>query len=82
MQVLGRLAATHAVFAREGGLLRPVEAPGGSGSTTTCFTIPKYPGKTNERLTRVLLNITVASADGPDCPRLRFSTRSPVAERR
>lgn len=69
-RLLGRLAATFAVFEREGDLLRPVEAPDGERFDDDLLTIPKYPGKTNEQLTRVLLNITVASLDQPDRPRL------------
>lgn len=61
--VLGRLAATHAVFAREGDLLRPVGAPDGRHLDDDLLTIPKYPGKTNEQLTRTLLNVTVAATD-------------------
>jgi hypothetical protein len=61
--VLGALAATYAVFRREGELLRPVEAPAGLHLDDDLLTIPKYPGKTNEQLTRTLLNITVAAAD-------------------
>jgi hypothetical protein len=61
--VLGGLAATFAVFAREGDLLRPVEAPHGLHLDDDLLTIPKYPGKTNEQLTRTLLNITVAATD-------------------
>ncbi|HEU4332790.1 MAG TPA: SAM-dependent methyltransferase [Lapillicoccus sp.] len=62
-RVLGSLAATFAVFAREGDLLRPVEAPSGLRLDDDLLTIPKYPGKTNEQLTRTLLNVTVASTD-------------------
>jgi tRNA G10 N-methylase Trm11 len=61
--VLGGLAATYAVFCREGDLLRPVEAPAGLRLDDDLLTIPKYPGKTNEQLTRTLLNVTVAAAD-------------------
>jgi len=68
--VLGGLAATFAVFEREGGLLRPVEAPDGERFDDDLLTIPKYPGKTNEQLTRVLLNITVATAELREQPRL------------
>jgi len=64
-QVLGRLAATYAVFERREGLLQPVEAPGGERLDDDLLTIPKYPGKTNEQLTRVLLNITLASTTLP-----------------
>ncbi len=63
--VLGGLAATYAVFAREGGWLRPVEVPSGRHLDDDLLTIPKYPGKTNEQLTHVLLNLTLAATDLP-----------------
>ena len=69
-QVLGGLAATYAVFAREGELLRPVEVASGRRLDDDLLTIPKYPGKTNEQLTRVLLNLTVAATDLPGSDRL------------
>ena len=69
-QVLGRLAATYAVFAREGDLLRPVAVASGRRFDNDLLTIPKYPGKTNEQLTRVLLNLTVAATDLPEGDRL------------
>jgi hypothetical protein len=77
--VLGGLAATHAVFAREGSLLRPVRAPNGTRLDSDLLTIPKYPGKTNEQLTRVLLNVTLASTDLPD--RGRLTVLDPLAGR-
>ena len=77
--VLGGLAATHAVFAREGSLLRPVPAPDGTRFDEDLLTIPKYPGKTNEQLTRVLLNVTIASIDLPD--RGRLTVLDPLAGR-
>ena len=45
----------------------PVEAPDGERFDDDLLTIPKYPGKTNEQLTRVLLNVTLAST-GPTRP--------------
>ena len=78
-RILGDLAATFAVFEREGDLLRPVEAPGGERFDDDLLTIPKYPGKTNEQLTRVLLNVTLASTDLPD--RTRRTVLDPLAGR-
>jgi hypothetical protein len=78
-RLLGGLAATFAVFEREGDLLRPVEAPGGPRFDDDLLTIPKYPGKTNEQLTRVLLNVTLASTDLPD--RSRRTVLDPLAGR-
>ena len=78
-RILGDLAATFAVFEREGDLLRPVEASGGERFDDDLLTIPKYPGKTNEQLTRVLLNVTLASTDLPD--RTRRTVLDPLAGR-
>jgi hypothetical protein len=77
--VLGGLAATHAVFAREGSLLRPIPAPDGTRFDDDLLTIPKYPGKTNEQLTRVLLNVTLASTDLSD--RGHLTVLDPLAGR-
>lgn len=69
-QVLGGLAATYAVFSRQGDLLRPVKVGSGLRLDDDLLTIPKYPGKTNEQLTRVLLNATLATTDLPRDHRL------------
>lgn len=78
-QILGSLAATYAVFERDGERLRPVEAPDGERFDDDLLTIPKYPGKTNEQLTRVLLNVTLASTDLPG--RSRRTVLDPLAGR-
>jgi tRNA G10 N-methylase Trm11 len=77
--VLGGLAATHAVFACEGSLLRPVRASDRTRFDEDLLSIPKYPGKTNEQLTRVLLNVTLASTDLLD--RGRITVLDPLAGR-
>jgi hypothetical protein len=80
--VLGALASTYAVFAREGDLLRPLEVPSGRLLDDDLLTIPKYPGKTNEQLTHTLLNVTLASTAWPDqVGRRRFSVLDPLAGR-
>ncbi len=68
--VLGALASTYAVFAREGDLLRPLEVPSGRLLDDDLLTIPKYPGKTNEQLTHTLLNVTLAAIERPSDRRL------------
>jgi hypothetical protein len=77
--VLGGLAATYAVFARERDVLRPVEAPSGLRLDDDLLTIPKYPGKTNEQLTRTLLNVTVAATEAGH--RDRITVLDPLAGR-
>ena len=58
---LGRLSAAFAVFRREGDLLRPVPLVRPDRFDDDLVTIPKYPGKTNEQFTRLLVNVTLAS---------------------
>jgi len=82
--VLGTLATTYAVFARqlgeEGELLRPVEVGTGRRFDDDLLTIPKYAGKTNEQLTHTLLNITMAATTGPPGGR-RVCVLDPLAGR-
>lgn len=63
LAVLARQSAALALFQREGELLRPVALPDCLNLSDDLVTIPKYPGKTNEQFTRLLLNVTVASID-------------------
>jgi len=60
--VLGRLSAAYALFAVERDLLRPVPLPSPDRLDEDLVTIPKYPGKTNEHFTRLLLNVTLFSS--------------------
>jgi SAM-dependent methyltransferase len=61
LAVLSNLSATFALFAREGGALRPLELARLDRLDADLLTIPRYAGKTNEAFTRLLLNVTVAS---------------------
>ncbi len=69
---LGLLSAAYALFAVEGELLRPVALPSPHRLDEDLVSIPKYPGKTNEHFTRLLLNVTLFSsafaAEPPDRP--------------
>jgi Putative RNA methylase family UPF0020 len=58
---LGRLSGFYAAFRREGDRLVPVEVPTPDLFDDDLITIPKYPGKTNEQFTRLLINVTLAS---------------------
>lgn len=60
LQVLSRQSAALALFATEGELLRPVELPDALVLDDDLVTIPKYPGKTNEQFTQLLLNVTLS----------------------
>lgn len=59
-----------AVFARTGAveepLLRPVDVGDADVLDDDLVTIPKYPGKTNELFTRLLLNVTLAQVQRRD----------------
>lgn len=58
---IGRLSARFAVFRRAGDHLLPVAVASPDLFDDDLVTIPKYPGKTNEQFTRLLLNVTLAS---------------------
>ena len=58
---LGRLSGFYAAFRRQGDRLLPVEVPTPDLFDDDLVTIPKYPGKTNEQFTRLLINVTLAS---------------------
>jgi hypothetical protein len=59
---LGRLSAAYALFRRDEDRLVPVPLALPDRFDDDLVTIPKYPGKTNEQFTRLLLNVTLASA--------------------
>ncbi len=59
---VGRASVGLALFRRSQGLLEPVPLRAGDLLDDDLVTIPKYSGKTNELFTRLLLNVTVASA--------------------
>lgn len=50
---------------RPDGLLRPLEVADPDLFEDDLVTIPKYPGKTNEQFTRLLLNVTLAAVECP-----------------
>jgi Putative RNA methylase family UPF0020 len=60
--LLANLSSAHALFGIEGGLLRPVELRPLDRFDDDLITIPKYPGKTNEQFTKLLLNVTLLSS--------------------
>ncbi len=47
------------------GLLRPIEVADPDDFPDDLTSIPKYPGKTNEQFTRLLLNVTLAAVERP-----------------
>ena len=58
---LGRLSGFYAAFQRSEDRLLPVEVRTPNLFDEDLVTIPKYPGKTNEQFTRLLINVTLAS---------------------
>jgi len=62
---LANLSSRYALYERVGDLLRPVEAAPLDLFASDLLTILKYPGKTNEQFTRLLLNVTAAVTDRP-----------------
>lgn len=63
---VARLSAHLALFERvEGGLLRGADVAPWAWLDEDLVTIPKYPGKTNEQFTAMLLGVTMAALDRP-----------------
>ncbi|PFG18798.1 SAM-dependent methyltransferase [Serinibacter salmoneus] len=94
LTALGQLAAGYALLeevAESGSgttappaspLLRPVALPRTEVLSDDLLTIPKYQGKTNEQLTRVALNVTLAAtAWAGEVGRRRFRVLDPLAGR-
>jgi hypothetical protein len=65
MWALGRLSGFYAAFQRELDRLLPIEVNRRDLFDDDLVTIPKYPGKTNEQFTRLLINVTLASMRRP-----------------
>ena len=59
---VANLSAVYALYAVEGELLRPVPLERLDRYDSDLLTIQKYPGKTNEQFTKLLLNVTVLSS--------------------
>lgn len=62
--VLSNHSALHALFAVEGGLLRPLPVAPLRRQDEDVVTIQRYAGKTNEALTHLLVNLALAVAPG------------------
>ncbi|HLU32611.1 MAG TPA: SAM-dependent methyltransferase [Natronosporangium sp.] len=63
---LSRVSTAYALFEVEGDRLRPVALPSSLRYDEDLITIPKYPGKTNEQFTQLLLNLTVLASSRAD----------------
>ena len=63
--LLSNLSALYALFEFSGDLLRPLEIAPLDKLDSDLLTIQKYPGKTNELFTKLLLNVTLLSRSEP-----------------
>ncbi|HUD76822.1 MAG TPA: SAM-dependent methyltransferase [Streptosporangiaceae bacterium] len=79
---LAAISALYALFEVHGDMLRPVPLSRPDRYDNDLLTIQKYPGKTNEQFTRLLLNVTLlASASAPEMLRRRLSVLDPLCGR-
>jgi len=79
---LANLSSAHALFRVHGRLLEPVELRPLDRFDDDLVTIQRYPGKTNERFTRLLLNVTIlASSFGADLLDRRLRVLDPLCGR-
>jgi SAM-dependent methyltransferase len=65
LALLANLSSIYALYLREGELLRPVAVRPLDRYSSDLVTILKYPGKTNEHFTKLLLNVTLLSMSAP-----------------
>ncbi|CAI9404908.1 TRM11 family SAM-dependent methyltransferase [Aestuariimicrobium sp. T2.26MG-19.2B] len=87
-EAIAGLSATLAVFDlvddpanADQPLLRPVELPRRDWLDDDLVTIPKYPGKTNEQFTRLLVNVTLAAMVRESEPGQPLSILDPLCGR-
>ncbi|GAB3980104.1 SAM-dependent methyltransferase [Plantactinospora veratri] len=79
---LANLSSIYVLFEVTGGLLRPVELRRLDRFDDDLLTIPKYPGKTNEQFTKLLLNVTLlSSAFAPEMLDRTFRVLDPLCGR-
>ncbi|HWD04787.1 MAG TPA: SAM-dependent methyltransferase [Amycolatopsis sp.] len=63
--LLANLSSLYALFELGDGVLRPVTVRPLAKTDSDLLTIQKYPGKTNEQFTKLLLNVTLLASDAP-----------------
>ena len=79
---LANLSASYALFEADGELLRPVDLHRLDRYDDDLITIQKYPGKTNEQFTKLLLNVTLmASAFAPEMAGRALTVFDPLCGR-
>jgi hypothetical protein len=74
LAVVANLSSLHALFEREGELLRPCPLAPLSRADDDIITIQRYSGKTNEAFTHLLVNVALAES-GDAFTRLRAGER-------
>ena len=62
LSACARSSLFYALFQKEGDLLRPVDTESWQYLPDSLNTILKYPGKTNEQFTRMMVNLALAAA--------------------
>lgn len=65
VDLLSNASALYALFSIEQGLLRPIPLRRKDVFGSDLLTIQKYSGKTNEKFTKLLFNITALAAENP-----------------
>ena len=79
---LANISSLYALFEVTGELLRPVALTGLDRYDDDLITIQKYPGKTNEQFTKLLLNVTLlASAFAPHMLCRKLAVLDPLCGR-
>jgi len=66
LRLLSNLSSTYALFETHHGMMRPIELHRLDRFDDDLITIQRYSGKTNEHLTKLLLNVTLMSTAHPD----------------
>jgi SAM-dependent methyltransferase len=80
--LLANLSSLYALFRVQGEALHPVRLRHLDRFDDDLITILKYPGKTNEQFTKLLLNVTLLSSRfAPDMLTRRFSVLDPLCGR-
>jgi hypothetical protein len=59
---IANVSGCYALFERSNGMLRPMDLPRLDRYDDDLISIQKYPGKTNEQFTKLLLNVTVMAS--------------------
>jgi SAM-dependent methyltransferase len=79
---LANASAAYALFAVRDGLLEPIELTRLDRFDDDLITIQKYPGKTNEQFTKLLLNVTLlARANAPSMVDSQLRVLDPLCGR-